>query len=169
MGSEVVQTPSEVMAKATRMLKRVMLLQMVWFGCFLTGGVLVLWTAWKNTHLPASCPSPGGPPQTAPLSVIESCQHHSYLLAVVLVLIGIAGLFVTGYVATRLAVKYLGAGAAAFLRGGRRFMGPMGPRPGGPDMGGGFPGSGGMQGFNPGLPPASPPAPPPHDDRPGHR
>ncbi len=28
------------MAKATRMLKRVMLLQMVWFLCFFVGGVL---------------------------------------------------------------------------------------------------------------------------------
>jgi len=37
MGSEVVPTPADVMAKATRMLKRVMLLQMVWFLCFFAG------------------------------------------------------------------------------------------------------------------------------------
>ena len=32
MGSEVYATPAEVMAKATRMLQRVMLLQMAWFA-----------------------------------------------------------------------------------------------------------------------------------------
>jgi hypothetical protein len=96
------------------------------------------------------------------LSLIESCAHHSYLLPVILVLIGIVGLLVTGYVATRLAVKYLGAGAAAFLRSGRLFMGPMGPRPGGPDMGGGFPGQTGHMppGFDRGLPPGTPGSPP---------
>jgi hypothetical protein len=80
---------------------------------------------------------------------------------VLLVLVGIAGLFVTGYVATRLAVKYLGAGAAAFLRSGRRFMGPMDPRAGGQNMGGGFPGStGGMPpGCDAGLPPGTPGSP----------
>ena len=55
------------------------------------------------------------------------CELHSYLLAVVLILGGIAALLVTGYVATRLAVKYLGAGAMAFFRGGRRSVGPTGP------------------------------------------
>src|ERR1035441_6527025 len=110
MGSEVVPTPADVMAKATRMLKRVMLLQMVWFLCFFAGGVLMVWTAWRNTHLPATCTS--GVRATA--SVIASCEHHSYHWPVLLVLVGIAGLFVTGYVATRLAVKYLGAGATAF-------------------------------------------------------
>ncbi|MGD0944397.1 MAG: hypothetical protein ABR972_09010 [Acidimicrobiales bacterium] len=161
MGSEVVQTPADVMAKATRMLKRIMLLQMVWFLCFLAGGVLTVWTAWKNAHRPSACPRGSGPSQTAPLSVIESCAHHSYLLPVVLVLIGVGGLLVTGYVATRLAVNYLGAGAAAFLRSGRLFMGPMGPRPGGQDMGGGFPGqTGGMPpGFHSSLPPGTPRSP----------
>lgn len=156
MGSEVVVTPGDVMAKATRMLKRVMALQMVWFLCFLAGGVLMIWTAWKNTHRPSSCPS-----GSAPLSLVEACTHHSYLWPVILVLIAIAGLLGTGYVATRLAVKYLGAGAAAFLRSGRKFMGPTGPRPGG----GGFPDrTGGMPPrFDRGLPPSSssPPPPPP--------
>jgi hypothetical protein len=157
MGSEVVPTPADVMAKATRMLKRVMLLQMVWFLCFFAGGVLMVWTAWRNTHLPATCTS--GVRATA--SVIASCEHHSYHWPVLLVLVGIAGLFVTGYVATRLAVKYLGAGAAAFLRSGRRFMGPMDPRAGGQNMGGGFPGStGGMPpGCDAGLPPGTPGSP----------
>ena len=31
MGSQLVETPAEMMAKATRMLRRVMFLQMVWF------------------------------------------------------------------------------------------------------------------------------------------
>jgi hypothetical protein len=167
MGSELLPTPAEVMAKATKMLQRVMLLQVVWFACFVAGSLLTVWTAWKNTHLPVACTSG----VHATVSVIESCQHHSYLLAVLLVLVGVGGLLVTGYAATRLAVRYLGAGATAFLRSGRRFMGPMGPRTGGPDMGGGFPGrTGGMPGFNAGLPPATPgPTPPPRDDRPEHR
>ena len=55
MGSELVPTPAEVMAKATKMLQRVMLLQVVWFACFMAGGLLTIWTAWKNTHLPAAC------------------------------------------------------------------------------------------------------------------
>jgi hypothetical protein len=157
IGSEIVQTPADVMAKATRMLKRVMLAQMGWFLCFLAGGVLMVRTAWKNTHMPAVCRA-GSPISSA------ACAHHSYLLAVVLVLVGITGLLVTGYVATRLAVKYLGAGAAAFLRSGRLFMGPMGPRPGGGGPAGGFPGQpGGMPpGFNRGLPPGTPPSGPPN-------
>ena len=155
MGSEVLPTPSDVMAKATRMLKRVMLLQTAWFLCFFVGGVLVVWTAWKNGHLPAICTSG----VKATVTLAASCEHHSYHWPVLLVLVGIAGLFVTGYVATRLAVKYLGAGAAAFLRSGRRFMGPMDPRAGGQNMGGGFPGStGGMPPVF-GLPPGSPKPP----------
>jgi hypothetical protein len=163
MGGELLPTPAEVMAKATRMLQRVMLLQVLWFACFMAGGLLTIWTAWKNTHLPAACA--GHVPGTA-AAAITGCGHHSYHWPVLLVLVGIIGLFVTGYVATRLAVKYLGAGAAAFLRSGRRFMGPMGPRPGSGDMAGGFPGSGGgvPHGFDPGLPPGTPrppPGPPP--------
>jgi hypothetical protein len=155
MGSEVVETPADVMAKATRMLKRIMLVQMAWFLCFFAGGVLTVWTAWKNTHLPATCTSG----VRATVSVIASCEHHSYHWPVLLVLVGIIGLFMTGYVATRLAVKYLGAGAAAFLRSGHRFMGPTGPHTGGQNMGGGFPGStGGMPpGF--GLPRGTPKPP----------
>ena len=161
MGSQVLPTPAEVMAKATRMLQRVMALQVLWFVCFMAGGLWTIWTAWKNTHLPAEC-SGHGPASAA---VVAGCGHHSYHWPVLLVLVGIIGLFVTGYVATRLAVRYLGAGAAAFLRSGRRFMGPMGPRPGGENMTGGFPGYGGgvAQGPGPGLPSGSsgPPAPPP--------
>ncbi|MGA2530949.1 MAG: hypothetical protein ABSG36_17540 [Acidimicrobiales bacterium] len=137
MKSGIVATPSDVMTKATRMLKRIMLLQTVWFVCFVAGGALVLRTAWENNHLPARCASVSSS-RTAP--VIASCAHHSYRWPVILVLIGVVGLFVTGYVATRLAVRYLGEGAAAFLRGGRRFTGPMSPRPAGPDMGAGLAG-----------------------------
>jgi hypothetical protein len=159
MGSGIVPSPSEVMTKATRMLKRIMLLQMVWFLCFVAGGAMVLRTAWENNHLPARCTA-GSLPQRA--GVIASCAHHSYLLAVPLVLIGIAGLFLTGYVATRLAVRYLGEGAAAFLRGGRRFMGPMGPRTAGPNMGGGFAPSGSPSGYDISLPAGTPRVPPKH-------
>jgi hypothetical protein len=161
MGGELLPTPAEVMGRATRMLQRVMLLQVLWFACFMAGGLATIWTAWKNTHLPAKCTA--HVPGTA--AVIAGCGHHSYRWPVLLVLVGIIGLFVTGYMATRLAVKYLGAGAAAFLRSGRRFVGPMGPRPGSENMAGGFPGSGGgvPPGFDPGLPPGNPrpPAPPP--------
>jgi hypothetical protein len=159
MGSDVVQTPAEVMAKATQMLKRVLALQVVWFLCFAAGGVWVISTAWMNSHLPRSCPSATSAPQTVSLArlevLVENCQHHSYLFAVLLILLGICGLFVTGYVATRLAVGYLGAGAAAFLRGGRRFMGPMGPRPDGPGPTGGSFSSPGIV-----LPPGPPRVPP---------
>ena len=157
MGSELVPTPAEVMAKATKMLQRVMLLQVVWFACFMAGGLLTIWTAWKNTHLPAACTAHLVPSATS--GAIAGCGHHSYHWPVLLVLVGIVGLFVTGYVATRLAVKYLGAGAAAFLRSGHRFMGPTGPHTGGQNMGGGFPGStGGMPpGF--GLPRGTPKPP----------
>ena len=86
-----------------------------------------------------------------------------------LVLVGIAGLLVTGYVATRLAVKYLGAGAAAFLRGGRRLHGPGGLVPGrrpGPDGGLSGPGRGCAPGLGPGSSSgAGPPDPPAGDDR----
>jgi len=156
MNSELVPTPAEVMAKATRMLQRVMLLQVVWFLCFVAGGLLLLWTAWKNNHLPASCTASQIVP-SGTAATIAGCVHHSYLWPVVLILVGVLGLLITGYVATRLAIKYLGAGAAAFLRSGRRFMGPMGPRPGGQNMGGGFPGSGkGVPPeFKAGLPPGA--------------
>jgi hypothetical protein len=90
-------------------------------------------------------------------AVTAGCEHHSYLLGVVLVLVGVTGLLVTGYVATRLAVRYLGAGAVAFLRGGRR-MSPMGPRRG-PGNAGGFPG-GTPRGLSAGPPPVVAPAPP---------
>jgi len=42
MGSELLPTPAEVMAKATKMLQRVMLLQVVWFVCFVAGGLLTV-------------------------------------------------------------------------------------------------------------------------------
>ena len=51
MGSGIVPSPSEVMTKATRMLKRIMLLQMVCVLCFVAGGAMVLRTAWENNHL----------------------------------------------------------------------------------------------------------------------
>ena len=139
-GGEVLATPSEVRARATRILKRILLLQLAWFACFVAGGVLIMKTAWDNAHMPSACSSGV---RLAP-SVIASCLHHSYEWPVLLLLVGIAGLVVTGYVATRLAVKYLGAGAAAFLRGGRLFMGPVGWYPGsggqGRGPGDGFPG-----------------------------
>jgi hypothetical protein len=141
-GGEVLATPAEVKAKAIRTLKLILLLQVVWFGCFIAGGVLVLQTAWHNNHLPAACSSP-----------IRS------LAALLLALLGIAGLLVTGYVATRLAVRYLGEGAMAFLRGGRGYGGPTGPRPGAHDMGGGFPLSFG--GSLPGAFDSDPPPEPP--------
>jgi hypothetical protein len=155
-------TPAQVKARATRTLKRILLLQLVWFGCFLAGGVLVLESAWHNNHLPASC-SASRP--AAEWAATAGCLHHSFLWPALLILLGIAGLLVTGYVATRLAVKYMGAGAVAFLRGGRGFMGPMAP-PDGQDMGSGFPGSTGgtPPGFTAGLPPGFtaglPPGPP---------
>jgi hypothetical protein len=120
MSSQLLATPADVMAKATRMLQRVMSLQLVWFLCFSAGGTLGVWAAWKNTHLPAVCSSGAG--------TAAACAHHSYLVPVILLVVGIAGMLVTGYVATRLAVKYLGAGAVVFLREGRRRMGPMGAR-----------------------------------------
>ncbi|MGD0439375.1 MAG: hypothetical protein ABSB52_01995 [Acidimicrobiales bacterium] len=161
MGSQVLPTPAEVMAKATKMLQRVMLLQVLWFACFMAGGLWTIWTAWKNTHLPAYCSDR----VRAGAAAMAACSHHSYGGPVILVLVGIVGLFVTGYVATRLAVRYLGAGAAAFLRGGRRFVGPMGPRGGAEYMGGGFPGSSGGMSHGPGpslpqRPPEPPQAPP---------
>jgi hypothetical protein len=157
MGSQLVETPAEMMAKATRMLRRVMFLQMVWFACFVAGGLLLVWTAWKNHHLPAVCSGRAGPAVAKAGTVAAAtlgCELHSYLLAVVLILGGIAALLVTGYVATRLAVRYLGSGAMAFLRGGRRSVGPTGPR-GGQGMDGGFPGStrSPRPGFKSGLPP----------------
>lgn len=142
MDGELVPTPADVMAKATKMLRRVVVLQLVWFLCFASGCVLMVWTAWKNTHLPALCTLAVTIGRSEPVK----CAHHSYLLPVILLAGGIVGLLVTGYVATRLAVKYLGAGAMAFLRGGRRFMGPTSPPAGGQDMGG-LPGRAG------GLPP----------------
>ncbi len=157
-GSEVLATPAEVMSKATRMLQRVMVLQVVWFVCFVAGGLLTVWTTWKNTHLPSAC---AGHVVRGGTALASGCGHHSYLWPVLLVLIGIIGLLATGYVATRLAVKYLGAGAAAFLRSGRRFVGPMGPRAGTQDMGEGFPDStgGSAPGFSAGLPPGTPGSP----------
>ena len=161
MGSELVPTPQDVMAKATKMLQRVMSLQLVWFFCFAAGGVLGVWTAWKNGHLPAVCTgSSVGTSSASGNPLLAGCTHHSYLLPVTLLLLGIVGLIVTGYVATRLAFKYLGAGAVAFLRQGRRRMGPMGPRTGGENMGG-FPGSptGMPPDLDAGLPPGTPGSP----------
>jgi len=153
-GGELLPTPAEVKTRAIKILKRILLLQLVWFGCFLAGSVLVLETAWHNNHLPAACNSLRGP-AIVPMS---GCERHSYLWPLLLVLLGIVGLLLTGYVATRLAVKYLGAGAVAFLRGGPSYMGPMGPRPGGHDMSGGFPRS--SERAPPGLPPGPPPGTP---------
>ena len=123
--------------------------------------MLAVWTAWKNTHLPACMHGANPLLQHAPSTTIADCAKHSYLWPLVLMLVGITGLLVTGYVATRLAVKYLGAGAAAFLRSGRRFVGPMGPKMSAQNMGAWFPGSSG--GVPPevkgGLPPGTPGSP----------
>jgi hypothetical protein len=158
MGSELVPTPADVMAKATKMLRRVMSLQIVWFLSFFAGGAVGIWTAWKNTHLPASCVDLQGGPL---VGTLPGCTHHSYVLPVVLLVVGIVGMMVTGYVATRLALKYLGAGAVAFLRQGRRRAGPMSSRMGrpGPNMGTPFPGVGPPPDFDAGLPPGTPGSP----------
>jgi len=149
--SEVVPTPTDVMAKATKMLQRVMSLQLAWFLCFSAGGLLGVWTAWKNHHLPANCTIGSSLIQRGVSTAATRCPHHSYVLPGILLAVGIVGLLVTGYVATRLAVKYLGAGAIAFLRQGRQRMGPMGPRTGGQSMGGGFPGAGSTGGVPPNV------------------
>jgi hypothetical protein len=168
MDSGLVPTPADVMAKATKTLRRVMSLQIIWFLCFAAGGALGVWTAWKNGDLPAICS--GASQARVPASAIQlylaGCAHHSYLWPVILLVVGVVGLMVTGYVASRLAFKYLGAGAAAFLRQGRR---RMGPRTGGQNNGGGFPGAppgmppgfiGGLPpGFGGGLPPGTPGSP----------
>jgi len=160
-GAELVSTPADVMAKATKMLQRVMSLQLVWFLCFSVGGVLAVWTAWKDTHLPAACTVFNPLLQRAASTTTAECAKHSYLWPAGLMLLGITGLLVTGYVATRLAVKYLSAGAASFLRNGRRFMGPMGPKIGAQNMGAWFPGA--SDGMPPdvkgGLPPGTPGSP----------
>jgi vacuolar-type H+-ATPase subunit I/STV1 len=145
------------------MLKRVMALQVVWFLCFLAGGVLVIVTAWSNNHLPASCNGQGGALGKAGVvaAVTAGCERHSYLPAVLLILLGVGGLLATGYVATRLAVGYLGEGAMAFLRNGHFFAGPTGSRSdAGPS---GFPGGARVVGPGPasGLPPAGLEQPPP--------
>ena len=140
--AEVVPTPSEVMAKATAMLHRILAVQFVWFLMFCTGVVLALWSAWENGHetrcVVSSVPAGG--------TVAATCgQQHAYWLPIVLMLFGIGALLVTGYVATRLAVRYLGAGAAALLQGaGRRSRWAPGAgrqRPGGSDAIGGPVGS----------------------------
>ena len=150
----LVATPADVVAKATKMLQRVMTLQVVWFLSFVAGGVLGVWTAWKNSHLPAVCTAASrGRASTSVIQLyLADCVHHSYLWPVILLVVGVVGLLVTGYVATRLAFKYLGAGAAAFLRQGRRRTGP--PR-GGQSSGGGFPGA--PAGMSPGFDGAPPP------------
>ena len=148
MGSEVVVTPGDVMAKATRMLKRVMALQMVWFLCFLAGGVLMIWTAWKNTHRPSSCPSGSAP--------LVACRG---LRAPLVPLAGDPGAHrhrraardrVRGDTSRRQVPGRRGGGLLAERA---QFMGPTGPRPGG----GGFPDrTGGMPPrFDRGLPPSS--------------
>jgi hypothetical protein len=155
MDDGLVATPADVVAKATKTLRRVMSLQIVWFLCFVTGGALAVWTAWKNSNLPAACAAVASQGR-ASTSVIQlylaDCAHRSYLWPVILLVVGVVGLVVTGYVATRLAFKYLGAGAAAFLRQSRRRTGP--PR-GGQNTGGGFPAdpAGMPPGFDGGLPP----------------
>jgi len=164
VGADQVPTPADVMSKATRMLKRVLLLQLLWFLCFGTGGVLVLWTAYENHHLPAFCSVPASRLQVGTSSAAV-CAHHSYLWPLLLIVVGIAGLLVTGYVATRLAVRYLGTGAAALLRQGRWRMGATeqnfgGQNFGGQNFGGLPPGTpGGPSDFNAGLPPGSPGSP----------
>jgi hypothetical protein len=173
MTSEVMPTASELVAKARRNLGRLMLLQIVWFLCFVGGGVFLIWTFWKNSSLPGYCSGGFAGSVLVPAS---ACVHQSYLWPVVLMGLGIVGLMATGYVATRLAFRYLGQSAVAFLRGGRRQHTTMG----GPGMGG-FPGSpsrfpgppGGFPGlpggasspggfppvFNEGLPPGAPGSP----------
>lgn len=164
MGSEIVPTPADVLARATKMLKRVLALQVVWFLCFVVGGVLVIVTAWENGHVPTRCNGKSG----AVSALAAGCGHHSYLPAVVLILLGIGGLLVTGYVATRLAVKYLGQGATAFLRSGRLFMGSTGPRPG-TDAPGFFGEATVIVSRPPSLLPPEPEPPPPRDIAPGSR
>jgi len=87
--AQPVGTPSEVLAKATRMLRRAMALQLAWFVLFIAGGVMTLWSAWES---------------------------HSLLVPLLLLAIGTTGTIVTAYVTTRVAAKYLGAGANAVVR-----------------------------------------------------
>jgi hypothetical protein len=131
MGSELVSTPADVMARATKMLQRSMLLQRLWFVCFFGGGVMIVVTAWRNKHLPAVCK--GIVHRTGPLLAI--CASHPYHVWVIVTLVGVGGMLLTGFVTTRLAVEYFGEGARAFLRQGRSFVGPLGPLVRGKDPG----------------------------------
>ena len=106
--AQPVATPTEVLDKAKRMIRRVMALQVVWFAMCAAGGLTI---------------------------VISLFRGSSAAYGVLLLFVGIVGIVVTGYVTTRLAAKYLGAGATAFLRSqsraGRRYGatdgGPPGP------------------------------------------
>ena len=157
----LVPTPAEVMAKATRMLKRVMLLQIGVVPCFLAGGLLTSGRRGRTRTCPPSALQLGPRPRDA----AAGCEHHSYHWPVLLVLVGIVGLFVTGYVATRLAVRVPRRRGGGLLAERTPLHGTDGPActglgdrdMGDQDMGGGFPGSaGGMPpGFGAGLPPGS--------------
>lgn len=81
--------PAAVLAKATRMIRRVMALQLVWFVMCIAGALMLL---------------------------VDLVRGGSLALPALFFLGGFVGLCVTGYIATRLAAKYLGAGANAFLR-----------------------------------------------------
>lgn len=150
-GTRVMATAAEVKARAVRVLKRILWLQVAWFLCFVAGGVLVIRTAWDNAHLPSVCAAADAARRTA-----ATCAHHSYSWPVLLLLLGIVGLLVTGYVATRLAVRYLGEGTAAFLFGSRRFQRPADFGRGGPGgPGGPGPGQLGRPAPGPGPGPSS--------------
>jgi len=149
MGSEVLPTPSDVMAKATRMLKRVMLLQ----------------TAWSCAFSLVACSWCGRRGRTASARHLhEWGQGHRdvgrELRAPLVPLAGAPGpgrdrwAFGDRVRGDASRVRYLGAGAAASY--GTAAVSPDdGPRAGGQDMGGGFPGSAMPPGFGAGLPPAA--------------
>jgi len=115
---------------------------------FFVGGVLVVWTAWKNGHLPATLHECG---QGHRLTLAASCEHHSYHWPVLLVLVGIAGLLVTG---TWRRVSPSDTWAPAAVYGTAAVSPDRGPSCGWPGHGGGFPGSA-CRRLCAGLPPAA--------------
>ena len=137
---------AETVARVTKIIGRMLVLNIVWFLCFAAGALWTVFTFAHNSSGSLSC-----------TGLSSSCGHDSYVLPVALLLVGFLGMPITAVVATRLAIKHVGLGAMAFMRA-RRTNTAGAPWPGGAV---GLPGAmpGGPPGFVGGMPPGAPGTP----------
>jgi tRNA A-37 threonylcarbamoyl transferase component Bud32 len=101
-------------SKGVAVLRWLLALQLVWFLMFGVGGALAVWTLYQNGATAVKCGGISGFPGFS--VTVECTHHHSFVLPIVLIVLGFVGFLATGLSASTWAVKRFGMGLVAYWR-----------------------------------------------------